>query len=260
MIYIKDKKSIEKMRTAGKLLAKIMTDVKSLIKPGISTLEIDSFIEDSILAAGLKPSCKGYRGYKHATCVSLNDVVVHGVPSSEIILKDGDLVKVDVIASYKNYCVDMARSYFVGDVSSVIKRITETVNLALDKGIENAVEGNYISDISRAIEDEIVSSGFGIVRSFAGHGVGKLLHEDPEIPNFTNDKDESCKGTKIVLGMTLAIEPMITERGYEIFIDDDGWTARTSDGGIAGHAEDTVLVTSNGPEILTRIKECQDGN
>lgn len=255
MIYIKDKKSIEKMRTAGKLLAKIMIDVKSLVKPGISTLEIDSFIENSIHAAGLKPSCKGYRGYKHATCISLNDVVVHGVPSSDIILKDGDLVKIDVVASYKNYCVDMARSYFVGDVSSVVKRIIDTVNMALKKGIDNAVEGNYISDISRAIEDEVVSSGFGIVRSFAGHGVGKLLHEDPEIPNFTNGQ-----GPKIVLGMTLAIEPMITEHGYEIFIDSDGWTARTSDGGIAGHAEDTVLVTSNGPEVLTRMKECQDGN
>lgn len=249
MIYIKDKKAINKMRTAGKLLAQIMSEVSEVVKKGVSTLEINDFIETRMLSLGLKPECKGYRGYRHAACISINDVVVHGVPSEDVVLKEGDLVKIDVVASYKNYCADMARSFFVGEVSAEAKRITETAQKALDGAISEAIAGKKVSDLSAAIEREISKEKFGIVRIFAGHGIGKRMHEEPEIPNFKSSES----GVTLRPGMTLAIEPMITQNKEEIVIDADGWSARTADGGLTGHVEDTVLVTEGKPEVLTRL-------
>lgn len=249
MIKIKDKQAIAKMREAGKLLAGVFANLDSYIKEGISTLELDAIIEGEMLKVGLKAVCKGFGGYKHASCISVNDVVVHGVPSSKIVLKKGDLVKVDVVGSFNGYCADMARCFFVGEPTVAAKRIAATARCALDKAIEIIKPGIHLSDISALIQKEVEKEGFGVVRNFAGHGIGKSLHEEPEIPNF----GKKGNGPLLRSGMTLAIEPMITEFGYEVKIDSDGWTARTADGGLAGHVEDTILVTEKNAEILTKI-------
>ena len=249
MIKIKNKSAIKKMQTAGKLLAKILEEAKDYIKSGISTLEIDNFIEKQMIFVDLKPECKGYAGYKYATCISLNDVIVHGVPSHKVVLKSGDFVKIDIVGSYKGYCADMARYFFVGNVGQDVKKIAQVVQMALDKAIAKAVIGNKVSDISACIQQTAESKGFNVVRRFAGHGIGKQMHEFPDIPNY----GEPGFGFDLQEGMTLAIEPMITQGSYDIKIMEDGWTARTLDGGLAAHVEDTVLITKSGPQVLTRL-------
>jgi len=249
MIVIKDKNSINKMRTAGKLIAEIMEKVKNIISPNISTFEIDVFIEKSMVAVGLKPVCKGYAGYKFATCISLNNVVIHGIPSKDILLKSGDLLKIDVVGSYKNYCADITRSYYVEEVSSVVKKITQVAQFSLDLAIKECFVGNFLSNLSATMQQEVEKFGFGVVRDFAGHGIGRDIHESPEIPNY----GKFGEGPLLRSGMTFAIEPMITEKSYKVFVDSDGWTVKTVDGGLAAHVEDTVLITENGPEVLTRL-------
>ena len=250
MIVIKDNKAIDKMRIAGHALARIMDSVYPLIVEGKNTLEIDAFIEKSMHEHELRPECKGYAGYCHSSCISLNDVVVHGVPSAKIVLKSGDFVKIDVVGSYNGYCADLARYYFVGEVQPVVKKIAATAQRALDKAIEVVAPGKRLSKISGCIQKEVERAGFGVVRDFAGHGIGKTMHEAPEIPNYLSSGDF---GPMLREGMTLAIEPMITEKDYKVRVADDGWTVKTVDGGLAGHVEDTVVVTSYGAEILTRI-------
>jgi len=249
VIVIKNKSAIDKMRAAGHNLAIIMQDVKAIVKEGVTTLEIDSFIEDKIRKFEMIPECKGYAGYKYATCISLNDTVIHGVPSNKIVLKSGDFVKIDVVASYKGYCADLTRFFFIGTVTPEIKHIAQTAQFALDSAIKLAVEGTHLSDISSCIQEIVEKEGFGVVRKFAGHGIGRNLHEDPEIPNF----GKPGLGPVLRSGMTLAIEPMITQRSFDIKVMDDGWTTKTVDGGIAAHVEDTILVTTGSPEILTRL-------
>ncbi len=249
MILIKNKLAIDKMRAGGELLATVMHEVRTHVVIGQTTLQIDNFIEKRIRELGMHPSCKGYAGYMHSSCISLNDVIVHGVPSDKIVLKSGDFVKIDVVASYRGYCVDMARFFFVGDVDPNIIKLAETSQIALDNAISCTIEGNKISDISHCVQTEVEKKGFSVIRKFAGHGIGKSIHEEPDVPNF----GKPGRGPILRSGMTLAIEPMIAQMGYEIVIMDDGWTAKTLDGGIASHVEDTVLVTSNGPQVLTRI-------
>lgn len=248
MIIIKNKQAIEKMRTAGTLLARVMDDAAQLVVAGQSTLSINDAIEKHMRALSLKPECIGYAGYKHATCISLNDVVVHGVPSAEVCLKEGDLVKIDIVGSYKGYCADMARSFFVGEPSASAKQLIDVAQRALDGAIARVRPGVRIGDISAYIQQEVEKAGFGVVRRFAGHGIGKSIHEEPEVPNFGTP----ARGPILREGMTICIEPMITENGIEVDIAKDGWTAKTRDGGLAGHVEDTILVTSDGASILTR--------
>ena len=248
MITIKNKLAIHKMEEAGKLLSEIFGSLGPLIIAGISTLEIDSYIAKKLQSCGLVSKSKGYMGYQHVSCISLNDVVVHGIPSHDIILRDGDLVKVDVCASYSGYCADMARCFFIGKPSSEVQLFIEVVQKALLDGVEQACVGNHISDISAAIQQTVESHGFGIVREFAGHGIGKQMHEDPEIVNYGSPG----KGSLLRSGMTIAIEPMITMGNHELFIANDGWTAKTVDKSLAAHVEDTILITTSGPKILTR--------
>lgn len=248
-IIIKNKVAIEKMRTAGKLLAQVMQETESFVKEGISTHELDQIIEKKMRERELKPECKGYAGYKHSSCISLNDVIVHGVPKKEIILKSGDFVKIDIVGSYKGYCADMARCFFVGKASPVAKKMAEVAQRALDKGISLVRPGVRLSDISACVQREVEQAGFGVIRDFAGHGIGKNIHEAPDVPNF----GRPGQGPILQEGMTLAIEPMITEKDYAVKIMADGWTAKTVDGGLAAHVEDTVVVVRNGAEILTRI-------
>ncbi|MBT3455905.1 type I methionyl aminopeptidase [bacterium] len=249
MITIKNKQAIKKMEIAGQLLSEIFELLSDVIKPGVSTLEVDSFIEQQHIKVGLMPRAKGYKGYKHASCISLNDEVVHGVPSKDKVLKNGDLVKVDICSSWKGYCADMARCFFVGKTISKKHRVfVDIAAQALDAGIEKARAGNYLSDISAAIQAVVERHKFGILRDFAGHGIGKNMHEDPDVFNY----GKPGQGPKLRVGMTLAIEPMITLGGYKVYIARDGWTVKTLDKSLAAHVEDTICVTEGEPRILTR--------
>lgn len=249
MITIKNKKAIEKMAIAGKALAQIFLEVPSIVCAGVSTLDIDTWIAASLKKHGLVSKTVGYKGYRHSSCISINDEVVHGVPSVKKILNDGDLVKVDVCASYNGYCADMARSFFVGVSSSDAAKFVNAAYSALDRGIASMRSGNRLSDISFAIQTEVEKNGYGIVRDFAGHGIGKFMHEDPEILNY----GKPGKGVLLVPGMTFALEPMITMGSHKLYIEKDGWTAKTVDKSLAAHVEDTVVITDNGPLVLTRL-------
>lgn len=250
MIIIKNKLALQKMAIAGQKLAKIMSFLPEQIKEGVTTLELDQWVVQHLKNAELVSCTKGYLGYRHSTCISVNEEVVHGVPCKEKILKNGDLVKVDICASYKGYCADMARCFFVGGVHNPeAQKLVEVAQRALDIGIAQARVGNRLGDISAAIQHEVEKNGFGVVRDFAGHGIGKKMHEEPELLNY----GESGKGPVLRAGMTLAIEPMITQGGYEVCIMQDGWTVRTEDKKLAAHVEDTIAITQDGPQILTRL-------
>lgn len=248
-MLVKNKNMIEKMRFAGKLLAQVMSEIGFYLKPDLNTLAIDEIIENKMRSFGLKPECKGYAGYKHATCISINDGIIHGVPSKDVILKSGDFVKIDVVGSVKGYCADVTRYFFIGNVSLDVKKIANVAQEALNRAIEVAVPGNKVSDISANIQRYVESQGYSIIRDFAGHGIGKNLHEKPDVPNYVR------RGEDFILleGMTLAIEPMIAQGSHDVVILSDGWTAKTADGKLAAHVEDTVVVLKGGAEILTRI-------
>ena len=248
MISIKNKAALLKMEEAGRRLSEIFDIIASDIRPGVTTHALDAKIESLLKERELTSKAKGYMGYGHATCISLNDEVVHGIPHEKKQLKQGDLVKVDVCASWRGYCADMARSFYIGEMPEDIKRFVENAQRALDKGIAKARAGNRLSDISAAIQQEIEKEGYGVVRDFAGHGIGKQMHEDPEILNY----GEPGKGPILRPGMTFAIEPMTTMGNYEVVVIDDGWTVKTADKSMAMHVEDTVVITESEPKIITR--------
>ena len=248
MITIKNKASIAKMEQAGKLLSEVFDGVASLIRSGVSTLELDAWIDNQLRAKGLVSKTKGYRGYQHSSCISVNDEVVHGVPCASKIVQSGDVIKVDICASWRGYCADMARVFFVGIVSEKAKHLAMVAQSALNKGIKQARAGNCLSDISAAIQQEVERHGYGVIRDFAGHGIGKHMHEDPEILNYGTPG----QGPVLQPGMTLAIEPMITMGGYEVYVVEDGWTVKTKDESLAAHVEDTIVVTEDEPKVLTR--------
>jgi methionyl aminopeptidase len=250
MIIIKNKNSIEKMKTAGRLLSELFVGIKDLVKSGVSTADLDRWIDIELKKRDLVTKTKGYMGYQHSSCISINDEVVHGMPKDSKILKDNDLVKIDICASWKGYCADMARCFFVGKnkVPHKISKMVDVANFALQVGVEKAVVGGRLSDISNAVQQVVEKEGFGVVRDFAGHGIGKSMHEEPEILNY----GKAGKGPVLRAGMTFAIEPMITEGNYSVYVDEDGWTVKTVDKGWAAHVEDTILITDNGPIFLTR--------
>lgn len=244
------------MAHAGSLLSEILSAVEQEIRPGVSTAEIDAWIEQQLQQKGLISSVKGYMGYKHVSCISLNDEVVHGVPRSDRFLQLGDLVKIDVCASWNGYCADMARSFFVGQPSEQAKKLVAVAQQALKAGIEKARVGNKLSDISAAIQEEVERYGFGVVRDFAGHGIGMRMHEEPEILNY----GKAGKGPLLREGMTFAIEPMITAGKYPVYVTNDGWTVKTVDQSLAAHVEDTIAITNAGPVILTVKNSEQQSN
>jgi len=250
MILIKNKASIIKMEVAGKLLSSLFDDIDGILKSGITTADIDNWVDLELKKRGLVSKTKGYMGYQHSSCISVNDEVVHGVPSKKKSLKRGDLVKIDVCASWKGYCADMARCFFVevDDSQQKAFKMVDVATRALFAGVGMAVVGNRLSDISAAIQRVVEEEGYGIVRDFAGHGIGKSMHEEPEILNY----GEPGKGPILRAGMTFAIEPMITEGGYQVYVENDGWTVKTEDKSWAAHVEDTILITDNGPVFLTR--------
>jgi methionyl aminopeptidase len=248
MITIKNKQAIAKMEQAGAFLATIFEKLALHVQPGVTTLALDTWIAEQLKAHELVSKMKGYRGYKHVSCISVNDEVVHGVPVATKTLQPGDLVTVDVCASWKDYCADMARVFFVGAGAPDKQKLADVAQLALNKGIAQARVGNRLSDISAAIQQEVEAHGFGVVRDFAGHGIGKRMHEDPEVLNY----GKPGKGPLLQPGMALALEPMITAGHYAVYVTDDGWTVKTTDKSWAAHVEDTVIITSGEPLVVTR--------
>ncbi len=249
MIIIKDKRAQEAMAITGELLATIFSDLGSFIEAGLSTLDVDSWIEKKLASKSMVSQTKGYMGYKHVSCISVNDEVVHGVPSSSKVLKQGDLVKVDICAAFNGYCADMARCFVVGTATHEVQALVGAAQSSLEKGIEKMFVGAKLTDISHAIQTEAERHGFGVVRDFAGHGIGRRMHEDPELLNY----GKPGRGPILKPGMAFAVEPMIVQGDYRVHIAQDGWTVLTVDKRLAAHVEDTVIVTENGPRIVTRV-------
>ena len=246
-VTIKSPREIELMREAGRILAKTHEELAKNLRPGMSTWDIDHMGEEIIRSYGCIPSFKNYNGYPASICVSVNDEVVHGIPHKEHFLDEGDIVSLDAGVIYKGYHSDAARTYGIGEIDDDAKKLIEVTRQSFFEGIKFAKAGNHLNDISAAIQKYAESFGFGVVRDLVGHGIGSHLHEDPEIPNFARKR----KGILLQPGMTLAIEPMITEGSYEVVWLDDDWTIMTEDGGWAAHYENTILITENEPEILS---------
>ncbi len=248
MIPVKNPAEVEKMRRACQISAAALAAGGALVKPGVSTAEIDRAIEDWILAAGAKPSFKGYNGFPAAACISVNDTVIHGIPGKTEVLKEGDIVSIDTGAFYEGFNGDNAFTYLCGSVNEETETLLKATEEALYEGIKMAVHGNRVGDISAAIQRYVEERGFSVVRAYVGHGVGRAMHEAPEVPNF----GRAGHGPRLVPGMTLAIEPMINQKGFAVHVLPDGWTVKTDDGGLSAHYEHTVLITRGQPEILTR--------
>lgn len=249
MILLKTDNEMKLMREANRIIAVVLTEIRDRIKAGVSTYDLDQWAEKRILDLRAKPGFKGYKGYPATLCTSINQEVVHGVPSKEKILEDGDIISIDVGSIYKGFYGDGAYTYAVGNISDEAKSLLETCEESLYVGIEQSKLGNRVNDISIAIDRFVRSQGYEIVRDLTGHGIGRYLHEEPQILNY----DNGLKGPKLKTNMTLAIEPMITNGSFEIRTLNDMWTVVTVDGSLSAHFEHTVVVTSNGPEILTRL-------
>ena len=247
MIYLKTPEEIQKMKQAGEILANCHKEIAKIIKPGITTEEINTFSENFMIQNGAKPEQKGYHGYPFATCASVNDVICHGFPSKNP-LKDGDIVTIDMVVNLDGWLADSAWSYAVGNISSEAENLLKTTEEALYIGIEQAVPGNRVGDISHAIQKFAEAKGYSVVRDFVGHAIGREMHELPQIPHYGPPN----VGTVLKEGMVITIEPMLNIGMYHAKVDLDGWTARTVDGSLSAQYEHTLAITANGPEILTK--------
>jgi methionyl aminopeptidase len=248
MIILKRPEEIEKARASNRIVAEVLSRLREKIKPGVKTKELDRFAEEMTAKRGAKPAFKGYRGYPFALCVSINDVVVHGMPSDRI-LEEGDIVGLDFGVFYEGFYGDAAVTLPVARVSEKARKLMQVTEQSLYAGIEQARSGNRLGDISAAVQDSVEQAGFSVVRDFVGHGIGKELHEEPQIPNF----GKKGRGVELKIGMILAIEPMVNEGGYQVRILPDGWTVVTQDGSLSAHFEHSVAITENGPEILSQF-------
>ncbi|MBS5607177.1 type I methionyl aminopeptidase [Clostridium sp. AF18-27] len=248
MVTIKSEREIELMREAGRILAKVHEELGKELKAGMSTKEIDRICEQLIRGYGCIPSFLNYEGFPASVCVSINDEVVHGIPNKHRYIQEGDIVSLDTGVIWKGYQSDAARTHMIGEVTPQARKLVEVTEQSFFEGIKYAKAGNHLNDVSSAIQAYAESFGFGVVRDLVGHGIGTEMHEAPEIPNFATRR----KGIKLVAGMTLAIEPMITAGRYDVvWDDDDGWTVTTEDGSLASHYENTILITDGDPEILS---------
>ena len=250
MIKIKSENEIQYMRLAGRIVRDTLLKLEELTKPGISTAELDRVAEEYILKSGGKPSFKGYCGFPASICTSINSEVVHGIPSSEVVLKEGDIISVDCGVVLNGYHGDAARTFAVGTISQEAKMLIDVTKESFFKGIEYAKIGNRLTDISSNIQKYVESYGYSVVRDYVGHGIGREMHEDPQVPNF----GKPSKGPKLVNGMVLAIEPMINIGDYAVRVQSNNWTVVTEDGSLSAHYENTVAILVNGPEILTYTK------
>ena len=249
MIIIKNNKEIDLMRSAGRIVAETLLLVEEKVRPGITTAEIDRIAEEFITKHGAKPSFKGLYGFPASLCISVNEQVVHGIPGG-YVLKDGDIVSVDCGAYLNGFHGDAARTFAVGNVSEEANKLIKVTEQSFFKGIEYAKVGNRLTDISHGIQSYIEASGFAVVRDFVGHGIGRVVQEDPDVPNF----GKPGRGPKLAQGMALAIEPMVNLGSYKVKTLNDDWTVVTSDGSLSAHYENTIVILPDGPEILTLIK------
>ncbi len=249
-VTIKSGKEIELMKEAGNILAIVHDELKQYVKPGITTMDIDKKGEEIIRKLGCIPSFLNYNGYPASICVSVNDEVVHGIPSKDRYIQDGDIVSLDAGVIYKGYHSDAARTWAVGNISDEAKKLIEVTRQSFFEGIKFAKEGYHLNDISIAIQEYVESFGFSVVRDLVGHGIGTALHEDPEIPNFRQKR----RGIKLQAGMTLAIEPMVNIGRYDVEWLEDDWTVVTEDGSLSAHYENTILITDGEPILLSAKK------
>ncbi len=248
MIIIKSSNEIEKMREAGKIVSEALGLAGEIIKPGMTTLELNNAIEKVIVSHNAKPSFKNYNGFPAASCISPNSIVVHGIPSQKTVLREGDIVSVDVGAYFGGFHADAARTFPVGEISLEAKQLIDVTKECFMRGAQAALPGNRVGDIGFAVQSYAESFGYGVVRELVGHGVGKNLHEEADVPNLGN----SGRGIRLKSGMVIAIEPMINQGTHMVdFNREDGWTVTTCDGMLSAHYENTVAVTDNGPELLT---------
>lgn len=248
MIVLKSRTEIEKMRVANRMVAEILAGLRELVAPGITLLELDAFAERETLKRKAKPAFKGYSGFPFSLCCSVNEQVVHGMPSARVLLP-GDIVSLDFGVVYGGFYGDSAITLAVGKVTDSAAKLIKVTEESLYRGIEFADASHRLSDISHAVQAWVEPRGFSVVRDFVGHGIGKDLHEGPQIPNF----GVPGKGPRLKVGMVLAIEPMINEKGFDVKVLEDGWTAVTCDKGLSAHFEHTVAITDNGPLILSTI-------
>ena len=245
---MKSARELEHMRAAGHILAEVKDRLKALVRAGTSTKDIDEDVEAFIIGKGAQSAFKGYRGYPATVCTSINHEVVHGIPSTKRKLKDGDIIGLDLGCIVEGYYGDCAVTLPVGPVPVRVQELINVTRESLDKAIVQCRAGNRIGDISHAVQTHCEGHGFGVVRAFVGHGIGRSLHEEPQVPNF----GEAGRGPVLKAGMVLAIEPMVTMGSWEVQVLEDGWTAVTSDGSLAAHFEDTIAITENGPDVRTR--------
>ena len=248
MIILKSRHEIEKMKISNRIVVEVLEEIKKKIRVGVTTIELDRLAESVILKKGGTPAFKGYRGYPNSLCISINEQVVHGIPSNRR-LKDGDLVSIDLGVYHDGYYGDAAITVGAGEITPEAKRLLDATQKALYIGIEKARAGNHLSDISNAVQMYVEGEGFSVVRAFVGHGIGTSLHEEPQVPNF----GEAGKGPLLKSGMVLAIEPMVNAGVCDVEVLEDDWTVVTADGSLSAHFEHTVAVTDNGVEILTKI-------
>lgn len=247
MITLKSDMELGHMRKAGHLVALALEKVAEEIKPGVATGDLDRMLEGFFLSQGAIPAFKGYNGFPASICASVDDEVVHGIPGRRV-LEEGQIISIDVGAIVEGFYGDAAMTLPVGKISPAAQRLIDATRQSLERGITFAVEGNRLSDISHAIQTYVESVGFSVVRDFVGHGIGREMHEFPQIPNF----GRPGHGPRLKPGMTLAVEPMVNAGGFEVVTEPDNWTVRTRDGSLSAHFEHTIAVTENGPEILTR--------
>lgn len=249
----KSEEEIEIMALAGKITAEALDVAAKAVRPGMSSLELDKIAEEVIRSAGAVPSFKGYRGYPGTLCVEINDIVVHGIPRTTEVVQDGDVVGLDVGAFYEGFHGDSATTVAVGEIGEEAKRLLVATEHALWVGIEQAVAGKFLGDISKAIQDYVEAQGFSCVTDLVGHGIGRNMHEPPQVPNFYSPRQFADYDLKLRPGMVLAIEPMVNAGGPELKLDRDGWTMRTADGRLSAHFEHTVAVTKDKPLVLTSL-------
>ncbi|WP_181349276.1 type I methionyl aminopeptidase [Thalassobacillus sp. CUG 92003] len=250
MIKRKSKREIGRMQEAGRLLANVHKEIKSMIKPGITTMDIENFVDDYLHKHGATAEQKGYQGYEYATCASINDEICHGFPRKEP-LKTGDIVTVDMVVNLDGALADSAWTHTVGEIDADTQKLLDVTKTSLYKGIEQARIGNRIGDIGHAIQSYVEAEGYSVVRDFTGHGIGETIHEDPYIPHF----GEAGKGMRLKEGMVITIEPMVNVGGWESRMDTNNWTARTLDGTLSAQYEHTVAITKDGPLIMTEHNE-----
>jgi len=251
MVTIKSEREVQLMREAGQILAKVHKELEAYVKPGLTTLDLDTRCEKLIRSMGAIPSFKGYAGFPASACVSVNDEVVHGIPAADRYIEEGDIVTLDVGVIWKGWQSDAARTHAVGQIEPEVQDLIDRTRESFFKGIAAATDGARVNDIGRAIEDYISQFGYGIVEDLVGHGIGSEMHEDPEVPNF------ACKsrGIKLRKNMTIAVEPMINLGTWQVEETDNGWTFVTMDGAPSAHYENTILITDGAPEVLSLTPE-----